>query len=339
MEPHIKKQLIQSVNNIKRKMKMIQNEEDAADLKFKKVFKSITDPLEALVKERQIKVVDKTSPTLNVSKTKNDTLWNIDSSEEYNNFQDELKAESSKSSVYHDLDTLDKKSQDDNPNKMENEQANDDDDDDDLNETLLSLGKEDVLNIYDNINVPFGIRRENKKLMMGNTAVVLNVVNEASQEKKYIITVNDKKYELTDGLKELLIRQKPNLSIVTEKDKITYKDLLNITNAHRLNFKPDERLKGDKGLKYRHIIKPLFSQLYDTKQTFPEQLKESKIGGYLPKLKKYKKSTDYIYWDDPNELIERLELLISSKNAGNCNHDNEIISIIEELKESGLIIT
>ncbi|CAG9137606.1 unnamed protein product, partial [Plutella xylostella] len=44
-----------------------------------------------------------------------------------------------------------------------------------------------------------------------------------------------------------------------------------------------------------------------------------------------------VYWDDPNELIERLQLLIASKDAGNTNHDNEILSIIEELKEAGII--
>ncbi|XP_066600146.1 putative leucine-rich repeat-containing protein DDB_G0290503 [Prorops nasuta] len=41
---------------------------------------------------------------------------------------------------------------------------------------------------------------------------------------------------------------------------------------------------------------------------------------------------DYVYWDNPNELVDRLKLLITSKNAGHTNHDNEIISIIEELQ-------
>lgn len=41
----------------------------------------------------------------------------------------------------------------------------------------------------------------------------------------------------------------------------------------------------------------------------------------------------YEYFDDPNELCERLRLLISSRMAGNSNHMQEINSIIEELRE------
>jgi hypothetical protein len=47
--------------------------------------------------------------------------------------------------------------------------------------------------------------------------------------------------------------------------------------------------------------------------------------------------TDYIYWDDPNELVDRLRLLMASKQVGNNNHQNEIMSIIEELKEADII--
>jgi len=46
----------------------------------------------------------------------------------------------------------------------------------------------------------------------------------------------------------------------------------------------------------------------------------------------------YIYWDNPNELCERLNLLVNSKIAGHTGHDAEIISIIEELREIGIII-
>lgn len=43
------------------------------------------------------------------------------------------------------------------------------------------------------------------------------------------------------------------------------------------------------------------------------------------------------YFDDANELCERLKLLISSRMAGNTNHMHEIASIIEELRELDLI--
>lgn len=43
------------------------------------------------------------------------------------------------------------------------------------------------------------------------------------------------------------------------------------------------------------------------------------------------------YWDNPNELIDRLRLLIASQNAGNNGHQNEIIAILEELVEANII--
>lgn len=46
----------------------------------------------------------------------------------------------------------------------------------------------------------------------------------------------------------------------------------------------------------------------------------------------------YTYWDDPNELVNRLRLLVASKSAGHSGHTNEIMSIIEELREAGIIV-
>jgi len=45
-------------------------------------------------------------------------------------------------------------------------------------------------------------------------------------------------------------------------------------------------------------------------------------------------TVDYVHWDDPNELVDRLRLLDASRNAGNNAHDNEILSTIEELRGS-----
>lgn len=45
----------------------------------------------------------------------------------------------------------------------------------------------------------------------------------------------------------------------------------------------------------------------------------------------------YEYFDDPNELCERLRLLSASRAAGNTNHAQEINSILEELRELGHI--
>ena len=46
---------------------------------------------------------------------------------------------------------------------------------------------------------------------------------------------------------------------------------------------------------------------------------------------------EYVHWDDPNELVDCLRLLDAAQAAGNNNHNNEIISIIEELRETKTI--
>lgn len=59
--------------------------------------------------------------------------------------------------------------------------------------------------------------------------------------------------------------------------------------------------------------------------------------GMEKKFIPYSENIVYEYYDDPNELVERLMLLVSSKSAGNSNHDQEINSILEELRERNII--
>ena len=78
-------------------------------------------------------------------------------------------------------------------------------------------------------------------------------------------------------------------------------------------------MSSNRHSKYVNIIKPLFK----TVGSGLRQVTGNKI--------------DYVYWDDPNELVDRLRLLWLSRLAGNSGVDNEIDSIIEELRESGII--
>lgn len=71
----------------------------------------------------------------------------------------------------------------------------------------------------------------------------------------------------------------------------------------------------------------------------------SQIGsGLFPQKTKVIKPTNgrykcqYVYWDDVNELVERLYLLSMSQRAGNTSLENEIINIEAELREGGYII-
>jgi hypothetical protein len=44
-----------------------------------------------------------------------------------------------------------------------------------------------------------------------------------------------------------------------------------------------------------------------------------------------------MYYRDPNQLVERLNLLVASKQAGNTGVDNEIAEILDELTRTGQI--
>lgn len=46
---------------------------------------------------------------------------------------------------------------------------------------------------------------------------------------------------------------------------------------------------------------------------------------------------DYRYFDDYNEILERLKLLLTSESTENNAHNIEIVSLIEELREAHII--
>jgi hypothetical protein len=177
---------------------------------------------------------------------------------------------------------------------------------------------------YLNMNIPFGIRMERGKLMLGSYPISVN-------DKK--LKISGESFRLTPGLHALLFKKLPDLSLVTEDDKRLYKTLLLKTNAHRRDFDPNKPIKSNKGMKYLYVIKPLFK--LSKQRSLSEEIPVSGHG--LPSMKKVKKDIAYVYWDDPNELVERLKLLIAARDAGNTGLGNEIISIIEELREAGIV--
>lgn len=313
MEQLNKEQLIKSVNAIKMKLKQMRDNEDITDLTMNRVLKPVAEPLKALLDvgfSRQNKDENKLEPLDNHNSS--DSIYeDVEEKEEDGNNFDEIKFSSPLKDHYRVNEAKD------------------------IEKPLeRSLDKDDFEDIYENINVPFGVRTENKQFLMGNEKVRI-LASDNSLHKKHVIIINDKQYHLTPGLKELLLRKTPDLSLVLPKDQLVYKNILDITNAHKRYYNSNEQIKGDKSIKYREIIRPLF--LNTVNNACLSEIEDIKTGNGLPILKKYKTDTDLVYWDDPNELIERLKILIASRDAGNSNHDNEILSIIEELKEAGII--
>lgn len=297
MEENIKKEIMKSVDAIKHKITTMKNQEHEINLSLDKILKPVTVPLRVLTSNTRFP--KKIASSENIS------------FEDSLGFQsaDDLNTSNSCASTASSIDFY---------NDIESTKHP-------VNENFeISLENDDIYSIYDGVNVPFGVRTEKRNLMIGNAPVTFT--KNLNEKEQILVKIGSKTFNLTPGLKELLLRKKPDLSLISRGDKLNYKDILQYTNAHKRDFNPKGQIKGDKGIKYRDIIKPLFSE------------KDNKtVGGNLPKLKKYKSDADLIYWDDPNELVERLKLLVASKDAGNTNHDNEILSIIEELKEAHII--
>lgn len=141
-----------------------------------------------------------------------------------------------------------------------------------------------------------------------------------------MIKIDDETFDRTPGLVELILKKNPRKQMYTDDDLEQYWKILQKSNAHLRNHDANSRINSNRGTKYSAVIKNLFASK-----------RNSKTGKSYSDMVYTNKNIEYVYWNDPNELVDRLRLLVASKNAGNNNHQNEISSIIEELRESNFI--
>lgn len=91
-------------------------------------------------------------------------------------------------------------------------------------------------------------------------------------------------------------------------------------------------------LSRRRLLSTLVSKINSSKKLSRARKRDLKKGAAIEKsFIPYNQNIVYEYYDDPNELCDRLRLLLASKRAGNTNHDQEVNSIVEELRERGII--
>lgn len=144
------------------------------------------------------------------------------------------------------------------------------------------------------------------------------------------IVIDDIRYKGSGGLYELIFKATPHGYTIEDEDR--YRNILKQTNVHHRDFDPKKQVRGSKSYKYVNIIRPL---------THPRASSTSgriQGGGHLgEELIFNEEPYQYVYWDDVNELVDRLRLLMASKLAGHTGLDNEIASIIEELREIDII--
>lgn len=173
------------------------------------------------------------------------------------------------------------------------------------------------------------------------------------------LVMNDEVFKGTPGLYELLFLKEP--LHYTEDDTKVYAKMLKSSKAAYLNYDPNQRYKGNQSFKYKSIIKPSLGENRTKSTSTPKIIKPSLganrskststpqsaattskhvagFGNFDSQLNVENKPYRAIYWDDPNELVDRLWLLHASKRAGNNTHDNEIAAIEEELREENYIL-
>ena len=153
----------------------------------------------------------------------------------------------------------------------------------------------------------FGIRKEKGHHYIGNKHVIVDNNN-------IIISETGEKFKGTPGLWNLLMSKNPKN--FTYEDKNKYKDLMIMTNAlHHGNNPNNPHPKSSGGDKWIKLLSPIWHK---------------KKGGY-------KGEGVVVIPSNPNALLERLELLLASQEAGHTGVRNELVSICDELKRQGVL--
>ena len=131
------------------------------------------------------------------------------------------------------------------------------------------------------------------------------------------IYVDGEKFKGTPGLWELIMEKEPKK--YTKEDLKRYGDLLFKTNAINQNFIPNNPYpRASRSYKWQNIVSLIWAE---------------RTAG-----KAFGKGVVVIP-SDPNALLERLDLLLASQEAGNTGVRNELVSICDELKRQGVLDT
>ena len=155
----------------------------------------------------------------------------------------------------------------------------------------------------------FGIRKEKGHHYIGNKHVIV-------KNNDIIITKTGEKLEGTRGLWELIMSKNPQN--FTDMDYDNYKYLIITSNVlHRGDNPKNPYPKASGSFKWVYLLGPIWKN----------------------KKEKYQGQGVVVIPSDPNALLERLDLLLASQEAGHTGIRNELVSICDELKRQGVLDT
>ena len=187
----------------------------------------------------------------------------------------------------------------------------------------------------DGIDRLSGIYAKDKEFYMGNKKVTINDND---------ITIikggdngNDIKFKGSSGLWRLITEKNiPDKTDFTPHELIDYIYMMHLTKTTYISFDPSRAKRGGNSKKMNELIKPLVKLIEDNKL---EEL-SNKIRNYFNNdddPQPGPSGTGLFLPSDPNALIDRFDLLFSSKKAGHSGVKNEIVAILDELKRQGVI--
>ena len=179
-----------------------------------------------------------------------------------------------------------------------------------------------------NIDRFYGIYAEDGKFKIGDKFITIEDNN---------IKVEDKIFVGTPGFWELITSKNPNPEYYTKEDLSKYQQLVILTNTAYRNNNPNQNYpKQSKGNKWKKIIKPIWKAIIEQEED-EEDYKEFEKPDEDEPQPGTSGSGLKILPSDPNALIDRFDLLFSSKKAGHTGVRNEIVAILDELKRQRVI--
>ena len=181
----------------------------------------------------------------------------------------------------------------------------------------------DIAYYYLNIPNPdkdFGISKKGKDHYIGKEHVII-------KDNNIFLPKLGEEFIGTDGLWELLTSKNPQNFV--DKDVDMYEDLMIMTNAlHRDNDENNPHPKGNhKSYKWVNTIRPIWYRKKGGVYRYPKEKEGHEGKGVV------------VIPSDPNALLERLDLLLASQEAGHTGVRNELVSICDELKRQGVLDT
>ena len=168
----------------------------------------------------------------------------------------------------------------------------------------------------------FGVREIDGHHYIGKKHVIVKDNN---------IIVDGDTFLGTPGLWKLMMsRNPPEKWHYSDEDYDNYERMMLKTNVLHQNDDPNNpHPRSNKGKKWTKILGPIWDK-YKVEKEHERRRKERFFFGFEGK-------GVVVIPSDPNALLERLDLLLASQEAGHTGVGNELESICDELKRQGVL--